>query len=193
MSRLVRRLPLILPEMTLAEVIETTCIHSVAGLTGDHTAFVTTRPFRALHHTLSAIGLIEGAQVPLPGQVSLAHHGMRLLDELPACRRHVLEVLRQPLADKFTSMPSRERPRPRRARCTGSLDARAEACTRPDNPSRRGVCPRLRCTPRRAPPSRQRTHAEPYADSLHFSRLCIASSWTGFGMTRPLHMSLSSR
>jgi magnesium chelatase family protein len=99
MSRLVRRLPFILPDMTLAEVIETTCIHSVAGRTGDHTAFVTTCPFRALHHTLSAIGLIEGAQVPLPGEVSLAHHGLLFLDELPECRRQVLEVLR-PLLEK---------------------------------------------------------------------------------------------
>jgi magnesium chelatase family protein len=94
---LARRLTTILPDMTLPEVIETTRIHSVAGLTGDRTAVVTTRPFRAPHHTISDVGLIGGCQVPLPGDVSLAHHGMLFLDELPECRGYVLEVLRQPL------------------------------------------------------------------------------------------------
>jgi magnesium chelatase family protein len=94
---LARRLTTILPEMTLAEAIETTRIHSVAGLTGGRTAFVTTRPFRAPHHTISDVGLIGGGQVPTPGEVSLAHHGILFLDELPEFRRHVLEVLRQPL------------------------------------------------------------------------------------------------
>src|SRR5215216_4953443 len=88
-----------LPVMTLAETIETTRIHRVAGRTGDRTALVTTRPFRAPHHTISDAGLIGGGQVPLPGEVSLAHHGVRFLDEWPECRRHVLDVLRQPLED----------------------------------------------------------------------------------------------
>ena len=83
--------------MTLAESIETTRIHRVAGEAGDHTALVTTRPFRAPHHTISGVGLIGGGQVPLPGDVSLAHNGVLFLDELPEFRRHVLEVLRQPL------------------------------------------------------------------------------------------------
>jgi magnesium chelatase family protein len=83
--------------MTPAEVLKTTGIHSVAGLTGRRTAFVTTRPFRAPHHTISDVGLIGGGQVPMPGEVSLAHHGVLFLDELPEFRRHVLEVLRQPL------------------------------------------------------------------------------------------------
>jgi magnesium chelatase family protein len=96
---LARRLTTILPEMTLAEAIETTRIHSVAGLTGGRTAFVTTRPFRAPHHTISDVGLIGGGQVPTPGEVSLAHHGILFLDELPEFRRHVLEVLRQPLEE----------------------------------------------------------------------------------------------
>ncbi len=99
---LARRLTTILPAMTLAEAIETTRIHSVAGLTGltgDRTAVVTTRPFRAPHHTISDAGLIGGGQVPLPGEVSLAHNGILFLDELPEFRRHVLEVLRQPLED----------------------------------------------------------------------------------------------
>jgi magnesium chelatase family protein len=98
-SMLARRLTTILPDMTLAEAIETTRIHSVAGLTGDRTAFVTTRPFRAPHHTISDVGLIGGGQVPMPGEVSLAHNGLLFLDELPEFRRHVLEVLRQPLED----------------------------------------------------------------------------------------------
>jgi magnesium chelatase subunit ChlI-like protein len=85
--------------MTLAEAIDTTRIHSVAGLTGRRTAVVTTRPFRAPHHTISDVGLIGGGQVPMPGEVSLAHHGVLFLDELPECRRHGLEVLRQPLED----------------------------------------------------------------------------------------------
>jgi magnesium chelatase family protein len=96
---LARRLTTILPAMTLAEAIETTRIHRVAGLTGARTAWVTTRPFRAPHHTLSDAGLIGGGQVPLPGEVSLAHHGILFLDELSEFRRHVLEVLRQPLEE----------------------------------------------------------------------------------------------
>jgi magnesium chelatase family protein len=87
--------------MTLTEAIETTRIHSVAGLTGGRTAFVTTRPFRAPHHTISDVGLIGGGQVPMPGEVSLAHNGILFLDELPEFRRHVLEVLRQPLEKKI--------------------------------------------------------------------------------------------
>jgi magnesium chelatase family protein len=80
--------------MTLPEALETTRLHRVAGCTGDRTAVVTTRPFRAPHHTISDAGLIGGGQVPMPGDVSLAHNGILFLDERPACRRHVLEVLR---------------------------------------------------------------------------------------------------
>jgi magnesium chelatase family protein len=98
-SMLARRLTTILPAMTLPEALETTRIHSVAGLTGDRLAWVTTRPFRAPHHTISDVGLIGGGHVPMPGEVSLAHHGVLFLDELPEFRRHVLEVLRQPLED----------------------------------------------------------------------------------------------
>jgi magnesium chelatase family protein len=76
---------------------KTTRMHRVAGLTGDHTAFVTTRPFRALHHTISDVGLIGGSRVPRPGDMSRAHNGILFLDELPEFRRHVLEVLPQPL------------------------------------------------------------------------------------------------
>jgi magnesium chelatase family protein len=83
----------ILLAMTLAEALETTCLHRVAGLTGGCTALVTTRPCHAPHHTISDAGLIGGGQVPLPGEVSRAHHGMRL----PAGRRDILEMLRQAL------------------------------------------------------------------------------------------------
>jgi magnesium chelatase family protein len=102
---LARRLTTILPEMTLAEAIDTTRIPRVAGLTGRRTAFVTTRPCRAPHQTISDVGLIGGGQVPMPGEVSLAHHGVLFLDELPECRRHVLEVLRQPLEEGVTKSP----------------------------------------------------------------------------------------
>jgi magnesium chelatase family protein len=87
---LARRLTTILPAMTLAEAIETTRIHRVAGRTGDRTAWVTTRPFRAPHHTISDAGLIGGGHVPMPGEVSLAHHGVLVLEARPTCRRHVL-------------------------------------------------------------------------------------------------------
>jgi magnesium chelatase family protein len=85
--------------MSLAEALDTTRLHRVAGLTGDRTAFVTTRPFRAPHHTISDVGLIGGGQVPMPGEGSLAHNGVLVLDERPECRRHVLEVLRQPFEE----------------------------------------------------------------------------------------------
>jgi magnesium chelatase family protein len=101
---LARRLTTILPAMTLAEAIETTRIDRVAGRTGDRTAVVTARPFRAPHHTSSDVGLIGG------GRMSLAHHGVLLLDELPEFRRHVLEVLRQPLEEGVLWIQARGRP-----------------------------------------------------------------------------------
>jgi magnesium chelatase family protein len=76
-------------------------IHRVAGLRGDRTAVVMTRPCRAHHHTISDAGLIGGGHVLMPGEVSLAHHGVFFLDELPEFRRHVLEVLRQPLEESL--------------------------------------------------------------------------------------------
>jgi magnesium chelatase family protein len=110
-SMLARRLTTILPAMTLAEAIETARIHSMAGHTGGRTAWVTTRPCRAPHQTIADVGLIGAGAVPMPGDVSLAHHGMLLLDELPALKRHVRYVLRQPLEEGAVCLSSRERHR----------------------------------------------------------------------------------
>jgi len=98
-TMLARRFPGILPEMTLEESLETTKIHSVAGLLPPGSSLVRTRPFRAPHHTISDAGLIGGGSYPRPGEVSLAHGGVLFLDELPEFRKNVLEVLRQPLED----------------------------------------------------------------------------------------------
>jgi magnesium chelatase family protein len=98
-TMLARRLPTILPSMTLEEALETTRIHSVAGLLSPGQSLCAARPFRAPHHTVTDAGLIGGGSSPRPGEVSLAHGGVLFLDELPEFRRNVLEVLRQPLED----------------------------------------------------------------------------------------------
>jgi len=98
-TMLAKRLPSILPDMTLQESLETTKIHSVAGLLHSSDALIATRPFRSPHHTISDAGLIGGGAVPRPGEVSLAHHGVLFLDELPEFKKNVLEVMRQPLED----------------------------------------------------------------------------------------------
>lgn len=98
-TMLARRLPTILPPLSLEEALETTKIHSVAGILDSSSPLVFVRPFRGPHHTISDAGLIGGGSTPRPGEVSLAHHGVLFMDELPEFRRNVLEVLRQPLEE----------------------------------------------------------------------------------------------
>ena len=103
-TMLARRIPSILPPMTLDEALETTKIHSVAGKLGTRSGLMNRRPFRAPHHLASPVALIGGGQNPQPGEVSLAHNGVLFLDEMPEFGHSVLEVLRQPLEDKHISI-----------------------------------------------------------------------------------------
>ena len=98
-SMLAKRLPSILPDMTRREALEATELHSILGLTSRDHPLLTSRPFRAPHHTISAMGLSGGGTVPRPGEISLAHNGVLFLDELPEFQKDALEVLRQPLED----------------------------------------------------------------------------------------------
>ena len=98
-TMLAQRLVTILPELSLEEAIECTKIFSVASLLNKSGAVLMNRPFRAPHHTISDAGLVGGGQTPKPGEISLAHHGVLFLDELPEFRKNVLEALRQPLED----------------------------------------------------------------------------------------------
>lgn len=140
-TMLARRLPSILPSLTLAEALDVTRIHSVAGLLPAGQALVTRRPFRAPHHTISYAGLIGGGAVPRPGEVSLAHHGVLFLDEVAELPSNVLEVLRQPLEDGHVTIS--------RAAMTLSYPARVLLvaamnpcpCGHAGDPTRQCICP----------------------------------------------------
>lgn len=99
-TMLAKRLPSILPPLSLHEALETTKIHSVAGRLGKNATLMTTRPYRAPHHTISDVALVGGGGFPSPGEISLAHNGVLFLDELPEFKRTVLEVMRQPMEDR---------------------------------------------------------------------------------------------
>jgi magnesium chelatase family protein len=103
-TMLAKRIPSILPPLTLHESLETTKIHSVAGIMARNSSLISVRPFRAPHHTISDVALVGGGSNPQPGEISLAHNGVLFLDELPEFKRQVLEVLRQPLEDRFVTI-----------------------------------------------------------------------------------------
>ena len=103
-SMMAKRLPSILPPLSLSESLETTKIHSVAGRLGKDASLVAVRPFRSPHHTISSVALVGGGTNPQPGEISLAHNGILFCDELPEFNRSVLEMLRQPLEDRHISI-----------------------------------------------------------------------------------------
>ena len=103
-TMMARRIPTILPPLSLDEALETTKVHSVSGLMKSGEALITDRPFRAPHHTVSDVALVGGGSIPMPGEISMAHNGVLFLDELPEFKRSALEVMRQPLEDGFVSI-----------------------------------------------------------------------------------------
>ncbi|PID90901.1 MAG: magnesium chelatase, partial [Bacteroidetes bacterium] len=103
-TMLAKRLPTILPPLTLDEALETTKIHSVVGLVPAEEGLVRARPYRSPHHTISDVALVGGGQFPQPGEISLAHNGVLFLDELPEFKRSVLEVMRQPLEERHITV-----------------------------------------------------------------------------------------
>ncbi len=142
-TMLARRLPTILPGLSVSEAIEVTRVHSVAGLLPPDCGLITERPFRAPHHTISDAGLVGGGALPRPGEVSLAHNGVLFLDELTEFRRNVLEVLRQPLEDGQVTIGRASRSLTYPARLV--LAAAMNPCPCGHRGDGRRAC---RCTPR---------------------------------------------
>jgi len=103
-TMLAKRIPTILPPLSLQEALETTKIHSVAGKMAKNSSLMTTRPYRSPHHTISDVALVGGGTFPQPGEISMAHNGVLFLDELPEFKRTVLEVMRQPLEDRIVTV-----------------------------------------------------------------------------------------
>lgn len=101
---MVRRIPTILPNLTFEEALEITKIHSIAGILSKDVPILTTRPYRAPHHTVSASSLVGGGKIPKPGEISLAHYGVLFLDELPEFNKNTIEVLRGPLEDRVVTI-----------------------------------------------------------------------------------------
>lgn len=101
---LARRIPSILPDLSFEEALEITKIHSIAGTLQQNTPLITTRPFRAPHHTVSSVSLVGGGRIPKPGEISLAHYGVLFLDEIAEFNKNTLEVLRGPLEDRIVTI-----------------------------------------------------------------------------------------
>ncbi|MEO5798802.1 MAG: ATP-binding protein, partial [Gemmatimonadales bacterium] len=142
-TMLARRLPSILPSLTLSEALDVTRIHSVAGLLPPGQALVTRRPFRAPHHTVSYAGLIGGGAIPRPGEVSLAHHGVLFLDEVAELPPNVLEVLRQPLEDGHVTISRAAMTLGYPARFLFVAAMNPCPCGHAGDPSRACLCPPL--------------------------------------------------
>ncbi|MDR1357402.1 MAG: YifB family Mg chelatase-like AAA ATPase [Tannerellaceae bacterium] len=140
-SMMAKRLPSILPPLTIQESLETTKIYSVAGKTDKGTSLMVKRPFRSPHHTISNVAMVGGGSVPQPGEISLAHNGVLFLDELPEFNRNVLEVMRQPLEDRCITIS--------RARCAVDYPAgfmlvssmNPCPCGYYNHPERQCICP----------------------------------------------------
>lgn len=103
-TMMARRMPSILPDLSFEESLETTKIHSIAGMLSKNTPLITTRPYRSPHHTISSVSLVGGGRIPKPGEISLAHNGVLFLDELPEFNKNTLEVLRGPLEDGIVTI-----------------------------------------------------------------------------------------